>query len=587
MKAINFNKVTLQDSLYTKRIEVLNDVTIWHSIEKLYSTNRVQNFINAAKKINGESVQAFKGITFDDTDLYKLIEGGGYLLAHKFDPKLDDELDKLITVIGNAQEADGYITTRHTIHPEEKWTCMDAHELYNFGHLIEGALAHHYGTNKTNFLEIAIKAANYLCEFFKDENKWVPGHQEIELALFKLHQLTNEQKYYDLACAFLDNRGKGLGQPNKDYSIFTENPIYLGIWDTPYHQDTVPLEFIHKVEGHSVRAMYMYTAMAMRNKENNLYTNSLNAVWDNLVTRNMYITGGIGSSKFNEGWQHDYCLPNSSSYCESCASIGMVYWNHEMLMQDYQSKYISVIERELKNGAISGLSSCGTKFFYDNPLASDGSANRKEWFDCSCCPTQLIRFIPSIGKYLYAIDEQKFYINLAISSEYNDNDQTLKLTKDDSTIRISHNLSKDISFKVPNDSHIESVSVPYTIENGFIVISQNHMQFEIKLGQGITFKHANGNVANNANQVSISYDGFVYCLEECDAKEFDTFIIEEGYTYTIEKGELSNTEFKFINVFDSNGEKLASLIPYFLWNNRGSGKMRVWLKNNIRELYYN
>lgn len=586
MNSVNFNKVKIADEMFKKRIETVNTVTIRHAIQKLYDTPRIENFINAKKAINGEAHGEFVGITFDDTDLYKIIEGAGYILSEIDDQELDKMIDQLIVYINDAQEDDGYITTRHTINPSLKWTCQDAHELYNFGHLIEGAIAHFHGTSKRSFLNVAIKAADYLCNHFATENIWVPGHQEIELALIKLYELTNEEKYLNLAEHFLGNRGKCLGVANAEYSIFTKDPIWLDYWDKPYHQDTTPLEFIYKVEGHAVRAMYMYSAMAMLSKYRKPeYLNSLNQVWSNLLSKKTYITGGIGSSVHNEGFTTDYDLPNLTAYCETCASVGMVYWNAEMFLHSGEVKYLDVIDREIRNGIICGLSEDGTKFNYDNPLESDGSFERKEWFDCSCCPTQTIRFTPSIAKYIYAQDSGEFYINLLISSEYSEQNRSLKLIKDINQILITHNLNEDIHIRVPNYLVIQGSNVDYELEGGFLKVSKEHKVIKILIGNGIKFIHANSNVVENANKVALQYDGYIYCIEEVDNQNLDTVQISNNLKYIIKETLIGSTKFKMIEARNDNGELVAKLVPYYLWNNRGKGKMKVWIPNNTSGLY--
>ncbi len=586
MEYINFNKVIINDNTFKKRIETVNGITIRHAINKLYETPRIENFRNASRAKSGLSHGEFIGITFDDTDLYKIIEGAGYILSQIDDPELDGMIDELIYYIGEAQEHDGYITTRHTINPSLKWTCQDAHELYNFGHLIEGAIAHYYGTGKDSFLKIAIKAADYLVNHFKDENKWVPGHQEIELALIKLFEVTSNKEYLNLAHNFLSNRGKGLGVPNSEYSIFTENPIHLGYWDLPYHQDSVPIEYIHKVEGHAVRAMYMYTAMAMLLKHKDVnYMNALETVWDNLVHKNMYVTGGIGSSKHNEGFTHDYDLPNQSAYCETCASVGMVYWNSEMFLKTRDPKYLEIIEREMKNGIICGLSEDGTKFNYDNPLASDGSFERQEWFDCSCCPTQTIRFTPSIGKYIYAEDENNFYINLLLSSEYRDDTSYLTLKAEATNISIDTNISKQLKVYIPTQSLVVDCNHPYQIVGGFICFKDVNGPIEIKIANDLKFIHANSNVTENTNRVAIQYNGYIYCLEQIDCEDYEQFCIQNDYHYHLISKVIGTTTTTGIEVYNQNGELIATLIPYYLWNNRGKGQMDVWLRSNITQLY--
>lgn len=586
MKNINFNSIQITDKLFTNRIDVLSNTSIHTAIEKCFETPRIQNFIEANKAINGEKA-IFDGIVYDDADIYKIVEGASYILYQKEDKELEKKVNQIIEIISKAQEESGYVTTKHTIHSEMKWVCLDAHEMYNMGHLIEACVAHYDYSNQTNFLNVGIKAADYLVEIFgENKQNWVPGHQEIELALLKLYRVTKNENYVKLCETLLSNRGKNYGWANleyKDRAVFI--PKQEVSWNKAYHQDSIELENISKVEGHAVRAMYMYTAMAEIGSHNsNLYIPSLEDVWENLVYKNMYITGGIGSTKINEGFTEDYDLPNDTAYCETCASIGMVFWNSKMYEITQDIKYLDVIERELKNGAISGLSMDGNKYFYDNPLSSNGEVQRSEWFETSCCPTQLMRFIPQIANYIYYESDDALTIAQPISSELRNNKYNIKLDVQDDTIQIINKNNVDISkcrVRIPLNMAAKS-SVNYKVENGYILfnLKANKSMF-IKLQNNIDIYECPIEVQANLDRKAFMYKGFVYCAEEVDNEEI---IIFNDYSLEIENVEIDGLVVEKLILHSYDNRKLE-LVPYFIWNNRSQGKMRVWIRDEKKKMY--
>lgn len=588
MKYINFNKVEIKDKLLLERMQTLNKYTMRHALNKFYETSRVSNFENAKKALNGEDVDDFKGWCFDDSDLYKLLEGAGYILHQLEDKELEAECDKLIEYIEGAQCPDGYINTRHTIHPELRWVSQDAHELYNLGHMIEGAITYYHGTGKRKFLDVTTKFVNYVCDFFGDDNKWVPGHQEIELALIKLYELTKEEKYLDLAEDFLANRGKGLGICNPEYNLYTEGNEVTTEYKPEHHQDTAPLEYIYKTEGHAVRAVYMYTGMAMLTKYRKPeYLKSLRTVWEYITNSVMYVTGGIGNTSDNEGFTYAYDLPNLTSYCETCASIGMVYWNSEMYSSLNSIEYLSIIDRELKNGILSGISADGKKFYYDNPLESDGTSERSEWFECSCCPTQLLRFIPAIGNYIYAEDEKSYYITQLIDSKVEVNNGYIEINNKKNSINISNTSGKELKVYLPKYMMLTSINCEYKYYDSHLMFDKCTEEISITVSNGIRFVHSNSNVVNNVGKIAVEYNGYVYCLEECDIDEFDNFEMKSSYNYHLKNEMIGQLQVDNIYVYDESGKYITKLVPYFAWNNRKQGKMKVWLANNTQALYNN
>lgn len=585
MKNVNFNEVKITDDLFVNRIRTVSETSILSAIEKCYNTPRINNFLEAKKAINNETAH-FDGIVYDDADIYKIMEGACYILQQEENEKLQIELDRLIDIVIDAQEESGYITTKHTIYPEMKWVCLDAHEMYNMGHLIEATVAHYLYSNNPKFLNVGIKAADYLYEEFgKTKSNWVPGHQEIELALLKLYRITENKNYLELCDILLENRGKNNGWVNNDYkdkAVFI--PHQEVEWNKAYHQDSVPLTDISKVEGHAVRAMYMYTAMAeLSEYKDQKYLESLKCVWDNLVYKNMYITGGIGSTKINEGFTQDYDLPNDTAYCETCASVGMVFWNSKMFELTKNPVYLDVIERELKNGTISGLSEDGKRYFYDNPLSSDGTVGRQEWFETSCCPTQLMRFIPQISNFIYYQDEESYIIAQPISSILSQDDGEIILNVKTEYFEITNNTTTQKKFLVrqPLGCAFDHEEARY--ERGFLVVYVMPNEcIKINTQYSVQTMKCNNLVQANVGRTAIEYKGFVYCAEEVD--NGSDLNIDINNILTIENSKIGHMNIEKINYIDENGNQL-SLIPYYAWNNRGAGKMEVWINDNNKNLY--
>lgn len=391
-------------------------MTVPFAFRKCEETHRIDNFAVAAGIKEGKFNSPYP---FDDSDVYKIMEGASYLLAVKEDNGLDAYMDSLISLIGAAQEPDGYLYTTRTIggssiHPwagKKRWENErdNSHELYNVGHMYEAAVAHYQATGKRDFLDIAIKSADLLCNTFgPEEGKLTvaPGHQEVEIGLVKLYRATGDRRYLDLSKFFLDARGK-----YDKYDRNSKDQFRSGA----YWQDHKAVIDQDEAVGHAVRAAYMYSAMtdvaALRNEQT--YRVAVDNLWDNVTGKKMYITGGIGSTRHGEAFGKNYELPNSTAYCETCASIANCMWNLRMFMLHGDAKYIDVLERSLYNAVLSGISLDGKEFFYPNVLSCDeNGAERSEWFNCSCCPSNLSRFVPSIPGYVYATSDAGVYVNL-------------------------------------------------------------------------------------------------------------------------------------------------------------------------------
>src|SRR5499427_479550 len=409
VKPVPFTSVHFNDVFWAPRIEINRTVTIPFAFEKCEETKRVYHFERAAAALRGEQLQDKKppGYPFDDTDVYKVLEGASYALSVHPDTKLESYLDGLIAKIGAAQEPDGYLYTTRTIDPEhphqwagkERWDREEilSHELYNAGHLYEAAVAHYQATGKRSLLDIAAKNADLLVRTFgPGKRKIYPGHQIAEMGLVKLYRVTGKKEYLDLAKFLLDSRGGG----------------------SPYNQADIPVIQQSFAEGHAVRATYMYSGMsdvaAMTGDQ--AYIHALDRIWENVVNRKIYVTGGIGALGEGEAFGADYELPNMTAYNETCAAVGNDYWNHRMFLLHGDSKYVDIFERTLYNGLISGVSLDGKTYFYPNPLESNGQHSRSPWFGVACCPGNITRFMPSIPGYVYAEKNDTFFVNLFLSN---------------------------------------------------------------------------------------------------------------------------------------------------------------------------
>jgi DUF1680 family protein len=414
IRPVPFTAVYLSDEFWAPRIEKNRTETIPFAFQQCELSGRVENFIRAARVLRGEPLENTKpsGYPFDDTDIYKVIEGASYTLSVQPDPKLDAYVDDLIAKIAAAQEKDGYLYTTRTINPQsphpwagkERWELErdDSHELYNLGHLFEAAAAHYQSTGKRTLLDIAVKSANLLADTFGPGKRSIwPGHQGVEMGLVKLYRATGDERYLTLAKFMLDERGPRPGEKTNP-----RGPRYNQA-QQPVAEQTEPV-------GHAVRAMYMYSGMAdvAAITADQSYTKAIDTIWENTVGKKLYITGGIGASGAGEAFGQPYELPNMTAYNETCASVGMDFWNDRLFLLHGDAKYIDVMERTLYNGLISGVSLDGKTFFYPNPLESLGQHARSPWFGVACCPGNITRFLPSVPGYFYAVEGDTIFTNL-------------------------------------------------------------------------------------------------------------------------------------------------------------------------------
>ena len=584
IEQIDFSHVKINDNFWSPRLSKHVSATLPVCIDQIENqTGRIRNFENAAK---GEGEHS--GIFFDDSDVYKALEGMAYSLINNPDPELEKKADEWIDKFAAAQQPDGYINTFYTLTGlDKRWTNMDKHEMYCAGHMIEAGVAYYQATGKRKLLDVCIRMTDHMMsQFGPGKRHWVPGHEEIELALVKLYQTTQEQKYLDFAYWLLEERGHGHGTMGDE-----------GKWDPVYYQDIVPVRRLTDISGHAVRCMYLYCGMAdvAALKNDTGYIAAIDRLWDDVVHRNMYITGGIGSSRDNEGFTEDYDLPNLDAYCETCASVGMVLWNQRMNQLTGDSKYIDVLERSLYNGALAGISLGGDRFFYVNPLESKGDHHRQEWYGCACCPSQLSRFLPSIGNYIYASSDDALWVNLYIGNtgQIRIGETDILLTQETDypwdgsvklTISTSQPLEKEIRLRIPNwcktyDLSINGKRINVSEEKGYAVIKDWKSQDVIALDMPVEIVAADPHVKENFGKRAIQRGPLVYCMEEIDNPEyFDQIQLSPSTTFqTAFVSDILNG----IKTIKTNGRaQSATFIPYYAWDNRKAGKMRVWIPYN-------
>ena len=593
IEQIDFSHVKINDNFWSPRLSKHVSATLPVCIDQIENqTGRIRNFENAAigteNAAKGEGEHS--GIFFDDSDVYKALEGMAYSLINNPDPELEKKADEWIDKFAAAQQPDGYINTFYTLTGlDKRWTNMDKHEMYCAGHMIEAGVAYYQATGKRKLLDVCIRMTDHMMsQFGPGKRHWVPGHEEIELALVKLYQTTQEQKYLDFAYWLLEERGHGHGTMGDE-----------GKWDPVYYQDIVPVRRLTDISGHAVRCMYLYCGMAdvAALKNDTGYIAAIDRLWDDVVHRNMYITGGIGSSRDNEGFTEDYDLPNLDAYCETCASVGMVLWNQRMNQLTGDSKYIDILERSLYNGALAGISLGGDRFFYVNPLESKGDHHRQEWYGCACCPSQLSRFLPSIGNYIYASSDDALWVNLYIGNtgQIRIGETDILLTQETDypwdgsvklTISTSQPLEKEIRLRIPNwcktyDLSINGKRINVSEKKGYAVIKDWKSQDVIALDMDMPVEivAADPHVKENFGKRAIQRGPLVYCMEEIDNPEyFDQIQLSPSTTFqTAFVSDILNG----IKTIKTNGRaQSATFIPYYAWDNRKAGKMRVWIPYN-------
>jgi uncharacterized protein len=617
IESVSYSKVQITDAFWKPKMEKVATITIPVCIEQTeVKTARIINFEKVARR-KGEK---HEGIYYDDSDVYKAIEAIAYSLKNHPDAALEKKADEWIDKIAAAQEPDGYLNTYYSLTGlDKRWTDMEKHEDYCAGHLIEGAVAYFNTTGKRKLLDVAIRFADHIELTFPKQNRhWVSGHQEIELALVKLFHATKDRRYLELSDWYLQQRGHGFGK-----GVIWDN------WKAPeYCQDVVPVKDQKEITGHAVRAMYLYTGAAdvAAAKNDPGYMNSMKTVWEDVVYRNMYITGGIGSSGRNEGFTLDYDLPNENAYCETCASVGMVFWNQRMNILTGESKYIDILERSLYNGALDGLSLTGDKFFYGNPLASTGNYGRSEWFGTACCPSNIARLIASLGDYVYAKSEDAIWINLFVGSNTTFTSKNNKIIVQQETnypwdgnvtIRVSPDRRTKHKLKIRIPGWAQGMPVPgetykyltsggstfqlsvngkpaaYFTENGYAVIDREWKKDDVvmlKLPMDVKRIVASDSVKENIGRVALERGPLVYCIEHPDngGKAMNIILPDNAesstqYEANVLGGVVTIQCEASVIQLSSDGSSVSTVkekitaIPYFTWANRGEGQMQVWI----------
>lgn len=648
---VPFTKVKVaQNTFWGQRLKASQEVTIPLAFSKSEETGRYTNFSNAAQHIKDPSkVFEIKNGTysFDDTDPYKTIEGASYLLQTYPNAKfkggrLDKYVDSVIAVIASGQEPDGYLYTSRTQNPQhphswagsKRWERVEdlSHEFYNLGHLCEAAVAHYYATGKKNFLNVAIKYADCVCREVGDkpgQASVVPGHQIAEMGLAKLYIATGDKKYLDLAKFFLDKRGKRDPEWKQSRGgLYDKDGYFHSLSD--YSQSHKPVVEQDEAVGHAVRAGYMYAGMAdiAALTGDKAYVDAIDRIWDNIVGKKYYITGGVGATASGEAFGANYELPNMSAYCETCAAIAQVYLNYRLFLLHGDSKYYDALERSLYNGVISGISIDGGKFFYPNPLQSIGQHQRQPWFGCACCPSNAARFIPSLPQYIYAVKDNSLYINL-----FNSNTVNVKVGKKNVTLSQQTNYpwDGDVALTINNGAgnYALNIRIPGWVKNevvpsnlytysdtkrlGYTVkVNGKPVEGELKQGYFVIDRawkkgdkvdihfdmeartvRANGKVAADKGRVSVERGPIVYCAEWPDNKcDVLSVLINQEPKFTLGSEEIMNTKVQTLTTdaqtlnFSKEGklqttdEKLV-LIPYYAWNHRGAGKMTVWIPQDL------
>jgi DUF1680 family protein len=628
MRPVDFSQVTLVDRFWKPKMDKVATATL-HAciIQTEQKTARIRNFEKVARKLGEEH----EGIYYDDSDVYKAIEAMAYSLKSHPDPVLERKADEWIDKIAAAQQPDGYLNTYYTLRGlDQRWTDMEKHEDYCAGHLIEAAVAYFRTTGKRELLDVAIRFADHIDATFRQPNRhWVSGHEEIELALMKLYHLTNNERYLMLADWFLNQRGRGFGKGV--------------LWDEgrnpEYCQDSLPVKAQRQITGHAVRAMYLYSGAAdyAAATGDQAYMQAMKAVWQDVVYRNMYLTGGIGTTRrSNEGFSEAYDLPNALAYCETCASVGMVFWNQRMGLLTGEGQYIDVLERSLYNGALDGLSLSGDHFFYSNPLESSGAdslaknSGRSEWFGTACCPSNIARLIASLGGYLYAVSDQGIWVNLYVASsadlQVGQSAIGLRVESDypwGGEVKVTLDPEKRMrcalhlripgwanNSAVPGDLYRFSTADPgtatlrlngeavrYRQEKGYAVLERIWKKgdiVELSLPMPVRQIVARQEVQSDRDRFAIQRGPLIYCVEGADNQGTVRDFVAMGSTKFLEQPlrildepvvSLRAEVLGFKPASDGRGvqvqPKIVTAIPYYAWANRDNFEMQMWLPTKI------
>jgi len=603
---VTFSDVAIEDAFWTKRLETNRLVSIPHNLDYCEQTGRIRNF----EQVAGLDNTPFNGHYFHDSDVFKVLEGVAYSLSNHPDKALEARLDRIIDLIARSQQPDGYLNTWFTLkEPDQRWANIrDKHELYCAGHMFEAAVAHFYATGKRTFLDVACRYADYIDTVFgPDKRHTVAGHEEIELGLIKLWRATENERYLALSRFFVYEHGQ-----KETHELFGK-----------YCQDHLPIADQTEPVGHAVRWLYLYSAVADHAAitDDPAHVDAMERLWQNIVKKKMYLTGGVGVQNYGEGFAEAYFLPNYQAYCETCASIGMAFWNHRLALLHGQGRFADIVERELYNGALAGISLAGDKFFYVNPLASQGDHHRQPFYGCACCPTNVVRFISSIGGYVYGKMRENSgvyvlqYIGGTGHIALGDDKVTLSQKTDypwDGKVGITVSPERSqrftISLRIPEWCHGASIkvngkAVEPEVKQGFTALSRMWKKgdaIELNMPMPVRQVAAHSEVKANAGRLAVMRGPIVYCFEDCDNScavdqaaiqgqtdfktSFEPDLLGGVVTLTTlgkvkEIVETEDDTFRF-------SEKRVDLtaIPYYAWDNRAPGNMVVWMPTDLSEV---
>lgn len=632
MKHLGINKVNITDQFWSKRQKLVTDVVIPYQekimnneVPGIEKSNAITNFKIAAGLEEGE----FHGMPFQDSDLAKWLEAVAYSLQIKPDSELERRADEIIKIIAKAQQSDGYLNTYFTVkEPEHRWlNLLEGHELYCAGHMMEAAAAYYEATGKTKLLQVMERMADHIIDIFNGIKKHgIPGHQEIEIGLLCLYRVTGKEKYIKLAQYFIDERGKNPHYFEEEAAGRGWSFFEMDGTDTKYNQSYAPVREQKTAEGHAVRAVYMYTAMAeLAAKSNDTGLKAAcEILWDNITLQRMYITGGIGSTNYSEGFTADYDLPNDTVYAETCASVGMVFFARRMLEMTPSCKYADIMEKELYNGVISGMQLDGKKFFYVNPLEVDPSVSgkvphyrhvrpeRPSWYACACCPPNVARLLTSLGKYIWGEKEDCIFSHLLIGSRLQSDFAEVNLStsypwegKADYTINPKTESPFTIAVRIPSYAIYPEIMLNGSVIDLAVVMKGGYAYIRRQWNQGDSLElnfqipavrmYTNSAVRQNSGSVALMKGPFVYCLEGVDNGERlqelripkDAELIEEKYEEALLSGIVpltidgirvkTRTDELYSQQPPVTEPALIKAIPYYAWGNRGLNQMKVWI----------
>jgi DUF1680 family protein len=642
IQGVPFTQVHLSDNFWLPRININRMVTIPASFERCEKTGRVNNFVMAAAR-SGKFCTIYP---FDDTDIYKTLEGASYSLSLFPDAKLEAYMDSLIGIVAKAQEPDGYLYTARTIDPQhphswagsERWMNerKSSHELYNAGHLYEAAAAHYLATGKKNLLNIALKNADLVCSVFgpaSNQKHTAPGHEVVEMGLVKLYRITGKKEYLNTAKYFIEERGRDIS-----YDSTSKDEWKNG----SYWQDNIPVTAQTEAEGHAVRAGYLYSAMAdvAALTGDAALLQSVDTIWQNVVAKKMYVQGGVGAVGDGERFGDNYELPNSTAYNETCAAIAQVFWNERMFFLHGDSKYIDVLEKTLYNGFISGVGLDGKSFFYTNAMQiknsfnhPDMEATRSGWFPCSCCPTNVVRLMPAIPGYVYAIQNDKLYANLFIAgtSSVNINGKDVSIVQQNNypwqgdlsfTINPSSSLNFSFLIRIPGWAQNEAMPsdlysfennlnekvtitvngkpLDYSMQKGYAVLTRSWNKgdvVQVHLPMPVRRVNAIDSVKSDIGKVALQRGPIMYCAEWIDNDgKAGNIIMPQHVSFTTDfhkdmlNGITTISATVPVVMIDSVSneiktiQKTCTAIPYYAWANRGKGEMMVWFPERIKDI---